>query len=111
MPIIGFPLTFIVRSRISGYLNLSRDGALDDVVVDKGSTYRAAMHSRPYIVKHWGEYFEVSCDRRCDCWIAGFCGSAATVVEQLVEGGAAARLIDPWRGSDAAALGYAICTD
>lgn len=41
-----------------GYLDLSRDGAPDDVAAGKAH-YRAAMHSRPYIVQRWGEYFEV----------------------------------------------------
>ena len=56
-----FPCSrFIVRSRIRVTLTCRGTGALDDVVVDKGvSSRRAAMHSRPYIVKHWGEYFEV----------------------------------------------------
>lgn len=53
-----FPAHLYRQVEDQGYLNLSRDGALDDVVVDK-EYYRAAMHSRPYIVKHWGEYFEV----------------------------------------------------
>lgn len=41
-----------------GYLDLSRDGALDAVIEDK-DYYRAAMHSRAYIAERWGQYFEV----------------------------------------------------
>lgn len=41
-----------------GYLDLSRDGALDGVISDT-EYYRAAMHSRPYITERWGRYFEV----------------------------------------------------
>lgn len=41
-----------------GYLDLSRDGALDGVISDK-EYYRAAMHSRAYITEQWGRYFEL----------------------------------------------------
>lgn len=53
-----FPAHLYRQVEEQGYLDLSRDGALDDVVADK-EYYRAAMHSRPYIVKRWSEYFEV----------------------------------------------------
>ncbi len=53
-----FPPPLYRQVQEQGYLNLSRDGALDDVIADK-EYYRAAMHSRPYIVQRWGEYFEV----------------------------------------------------
>ena len=41
-----------------GSIDLCRGPALDAVVTDK-EYYRAAMHSRPYIVKRWGEFFDV----------------------------------------------------
>jgi trans-aconitate methyltransferase len=41
-----------------GFLDLFRDPALDGVVSDT-EYYRAAMHSRPYILRRWGEFFDV----------------------------------------------------
>ena len=52
-----FPAALYRQVQEQGYLDLSRDGALDDVIADK-EYYRVAMHSRPYIVQRWGEYFE-----------------------------------------------------
>lgn len=46
----------VVQER--GYLDLSRDSALDAVIGDT-EYYRAAMHSRPYITERWSRYFEV----------------------------------------------------
>ncbi len=54
----GFPAHLYRRVQEQGYLDLSRDGALDDVIGDP-EYYRAAMHSRPYITDRWGQYFEV----------------------------------------------------
>jgi SAM-dependent methyltransferase len=53
-----FPPQLYRRLQSVGYIDLCRDAALDAVVTDK-EYYRAAMHSRPYIVERWGEYFEV----------------------------------------------------
>ena len=53
-----FPSHLYRQVEAEGYLNLSRDGALDDVITDK-EYYRAAMHSRRYIVERWSKYFEV----------------------------------------------------
>ena len=41
-----------------GYLDYCRDAALDGVVSDT-EYYRAAMHSREYIVDRWSKHFEV----------------------------------------------------
>lgn len=41
-----------------GFLDLSRDAALDEQIEDK-EYYRASLHSRQYIVDNWGRYFEV----------------------------------------------------
>jgi SAM-dependent methyltransferase len=41
-----------------GFLDLSRDGALDGVISDT-YYYGAAMHSRAYIAERWSRYFEV----------------------------------------------------
>ena len=53
-----FPPDIYRRIQQVGYLNLSRDGALDAVVDDR-EYYRAAMHSRDYIIRRWSEFFEV----------------------------------------------------
>ncbi len=53
-----FPPHLYRQVQEHGYLNLSRDGALDAVIADK-DYYRAAMHSRAYIAERWGQYFEV----------------------------------------------------
>lgn len=53
-----FPPPLYRQVQERGYLDLSRDGALDAVIEDT-EYYRAAMHSRPYITKHWSRYFEV----------------------------------------------------
>jgi hypothetical protein len=46
------------RLQVVGFIDLSRDPALDAVIGDP-EYYRAAMHARSYIVDRWGEYFEV----------------------------------------------------
>ena len=53
-----FPPHLYRQVQQHGYLDLSRDGALDAVIEDK-DYYRAAMHSREYIVNRWSEYFDV----------------------------------------------------
>ena len=53
-----FPPHLFRKLQTEGYVDLCRDAALDEVVVDT-EYYRAAMHSRPYIVQRWGEFFEV----------------------------------------------------
>ena len=53
-----FPPDIYRQIQQDGYLNLSRDGALDAVVEDK-EYYRAAMHSRDYILRRWSAFFEV----------------------------------------------------
>jgi SAM-dependent methyltransferase len=53
-----FPPHLFRKLQQDGYMDLCRDGALDEVVSDT-EYYRAAMHSRNYIVQRWGEYFDV----------------------------------------------------
>jgi len=53
-----FPVQLYRQVEAQGYLDLTRDPALDDVIADP-EYYRAAMHSRRYITARWGEYFEV----------------------------------------------------
>jgi SAM-dependent methyltransferase len=53
-----FPPALYRELQTKGYIDNCRDGALDAVVEDL-EYYRSAMHSRPYITKVWGEYFEV----------------------------------------------------
>ncbi len=53
-----FPAHLYRQVEEQGYLDLTRDPALDDVISDT-EYYRAAMHSRRYITERWGEYFEV----------------------------------------------------
>ena len=53
-----FPARLYRQVLADGYLNLSRDGALDDVIADT-EYYRAAMHSRAYVTQRWGQYFEI----------------------------------------------------
>lgn len=53
-----FPAHLYRQVEAQGYLDLTRDPALDDVIADP-EYYRAAMHSRRYITERWGEYFEV----------------------------------------------------
>lgn len=53
-----FPAHLYRQVEEQGYLDLTRDPALDDVIADS-EYYRAAMHSRRYITERWGEYFEV----------------------------------------------------
>lgn len=53
-----FPPHLYRQVQEQGYLDLSRDGALDGVIADT-EYYRAAMHSRAYIAERWAEYFEV----------------------------------------------------
>ena len=53
-----FPPHLYRQVEEQGYLDLTRDGALDHVIADK-EYYRAAMHSRGYIVDRWTKYFEV----------------------------------------------------
>jgi 2-polyprenyl-3-methyl-5-hydroxy-6-metoxy-1,4-benzoquinol methylase len=53
-----FPPHLYLKLQQDGYIDLSRDAALDAVVSDT-EYYRAAMHSRPYIVQRWSEYFDV----------------------------------------------------
>ena len=53
-----FPAHLYRQVQAQGYLNLSRDPALDDVISDP-EYYRAAMHSRVYITERWSRYFEI----------------------------------------------------
>jgi SAM-dependent methyltransferase len=53
-----FPPHLYRQVQERGYLDLSRNGALDAVIGDT-EYYRAAMHSRPYITQRWNRYFEV----------------------------------------------------
>ena len=53
-----FPPHLYRQVQERGYLDLSRDGALDAVIGDT-EYYRAAMHSRAYITERWSRYFEV----------------------------------------------------
>ncbi len=53
-----FPPHLFRKLQVDGYIDLSRDPALDGVVADT-EYYRAAMHSRAYIVRRWGEFFDV----------------------------------------------------
>ncbi len=53
-----FPPHLFRRLQQEGYIDLCRDAALDAVVADK-EYYRAAMHSRSYIVENWSRYFDV----------------------------------------------------
>ncbi len=53
-----FPARLYRQLLAEGYLNLSRDGALDAVIADT-EYYRAAMHSRAYVTEQWGKYFEI----------------------------------------------------
>ena len=41
-----------------GFVDVSRDGSLDDVIEDK-DYYRAVLHSRDYVLTRWSAYFEV----------------------------------------------------
>lgn len=53
-----FPPHLYRQVQERGYLDLSRDGALDGVIGDP-EYYRAAMHSRAYITERWSRYFDV----------------------------------------------------
>ncbi len=53
-----FPAKLYREVQRAGYLDYCRDAALDGVVSDK-EYYRAAMHSRGYIVDRWGQQFEI----------------------------------------------------
>jgi 2-polyprenyl-3-methyl-5-hydroxy-6-metoxy-1,4-benzoquinol methylase len=53
-----FPPHLFRKLQTDGFIDFCRDAALDAVVSDK-EYYRAAMHSRPYIVSRWGKYFDV----------------------------------------------------
>ena len=53
-----FPPHLFRKLQTDGYVDLCRDAALDEVVTDT-EYYRAAMHSRAYIVQRWGEFFDV----------------------------------------------------
>lgn len=53
-----FPPDIYLRLQKQGFIDLSVDPALQDVVEDQ-EYYRATMHSRPYITKRWSEFFEV----------------------------------------------------
>jgi hypothetical protein len=55
---IPLPPHLVRRLQKEGYIDLFHDTALDAVVGDK-EYYRAAFHSREYIVRRWGEYFDV----------------------------------------------------
>jgi SAM-dependent methyltransferase len=54
----GFPLALYRRLQSQGFLDLARDPALD-AVISEHEYYRAAFHSREYIVSRWSDYFEV----------------------------------------------------
>ena len=54
----SFPPHLYRTLQRQGYIDFCRDAALDAVVSDK-EYYRAAMHSRDYIVRRWGKYFDV----------------------------------------------------
>lgn len=54
----GFPPALYRELQVKGYLDLTRDGALDGVIEDS-EYYRSAFHARPYIAAVWGKYFEV----------------------------------------------------
>ena len=53
-----FPPHLYRKVQESGYLDLSRDDALDGVIGD-AEYYRVAMHGRAYIAERWSTYFEV----------------------------------------------------
>jgi SAM-dependent methyltransferase len=53
-----FPPHIYRKLQVEGFIDMARDAALDSVLADK-AYYRASMHSRPYIVERWGEYFDV----------------------------------------------------
>jgi len=53
-----FPPSLYRRLQEEGFIDISRDPALDAVIPDP-EYYRAAMHSRRYICDRWGAYFEV----------------------------------------------------
>ena len=53
-----FPPALYRRLQEEGFIDLSRDPALDAVIPDP-DYYRAAMHSRRYIRERWGAYFEI----------------------------------------------------
>ena len=53
-----FPPHLYRQLQECGYIDLCRDAALDSVISDT-EYYRAAMHSRGYIVRRWSEYFDV----------------------------------------------------
>jgi SAM-dependent methyltransferase len=53
-----FPPHIYRKLQIGGFIDMARDPALDNILSDK-AYYRASMHSRPYIVERWGEYFDV----------------------------------------------------
>lgn len=54
----SFPPKLYRKLQEVGYIDFSRDPALDQVIEDS-EYYRAAMHSRPYMVERWGDFFEV----------------------------------------------------
>ena len=54
----GFQPRLYRQLQAQGFLDLARDPALDGVISEH-DYYRAAFHSRDYIVSRWTEYFEV----------------------------------------------------
>lgn len=53
-----FPLRLYRQLEMQGFLDLARDPALDEVISDN-EYYRAAFHSREYILARWQQYFDI----------------------------------------------------
>jgi SAM-dependent methyltransferase len=68
-----FPPHLYRKLQEVGFLDLSVDPALEDVIADK-EYYRAAYHSRDYICDRWSDYFE----------IIGFFDAAAALQDFIV---------------------------
>ena len=55
---LGIPASLMIETEERGFLDLRRDPALDGYI-ENADYYRSAWHSRGYVVKNWGRYFDV----------------------------------------------------
>jgi SAM-dependent methyltransferase len=54
----GFPASLYRRVQELGFIDHTRDPALDGYIKD-ADYYRSTWHSRPYVMRHWARYFDV----------------------------------------------------
>jgi SAM-dependent methyltransferase len=54
----GYPAAFYQQIQVAGFVDHTRDPALDGYIKDV-EFYRSVWHSRPYIIQHWSRFFDV----------------------------------------------------